>query len=116
VDTPWLSLSGGRWFEYYSNHVPFRSVPPDPDRYPSFTQFDPAAVVVDGDEGARTPSMTSARIREDLDRLVAAAQELVAGTLPYERALTEYFSGLKDVHRGDTSAIWSIDSVHLDRL
>ena len=116
VATPWLSLSGGRWFEYYFNHVPFRSLLPDPDRYPSFTQFDPAAVVVDGDEGARTPSMTRARIREDLDRLVAAAQELVAGTLPYERALTEYFSGLKDVHRGDTSAIWSIDSVHLDRL
>lgn len=116
VATPWLSLSGGRWFEYYFNHVPFRSLLPDPDRHPSFTQFDPAAVVVDGDEGARTPSMTRARIREDLDRLVAAAWELVAGTLPYERALSEYFAGLKDVHRGDTSAIWSIDSVHLDHL
>lgn len=114
VDTPWLSLSGGRWFEYYFNHVPFPSVLPDPDRYPSFTQFDPAAMVVDGVEGPRTPRMTRARIREDLDRLVAAAQPLVAGTLPYERALSEYFSGLRDVHRGDTSAIWSIESVHLD--
>ncbi|MPQ99556.1 hypothetical protein GB931_16860 [Modestobacter sp. I12A-02628] len=116
VGTPWLSLSGGRWFEYWFNHIPFRSLLPDPDRYPSFTQFDPAAIVVDGDEGPRTPSMTRARIRADLDRLVAAARELVAGSLPYERALAEYFSDLRDVHGGDTSALWSIDLVHLDHL
>jgi hypothetical protein len=60
--------------------------------------------------------MSRARIREDLARLVVAAQELVTGTLPYERALSEYFAELKDVHGGDTSAIWSIDSVHLDHL
>jgi len=116
VATPWLALSGGRWFEYYFNHVPFRSVLPNPDRYPSFTQFDPAVTVVDGDEGPRTPSMTRARISEDLDRLVSAAEELVTGALPYERALSEYFTALKAVHHGDTSAIWSIDSVHLDHL
>lgn len=112
VATPWLALSGGRWFEYWFNHVPFRSVLPDPDRYPSFTQFDPAEVVVDGEDGPRTPSMTRARIHEDLERVVVAAQELVAGTLPYERALREHVRGLVEVHRGDTSAIWSIDGVH----
>ena len=116
VATPWLSLSGGRWFEYYFNHVPFRSVLPDPGRYPSFTQFDPAAVVPDGQEGPRTPRMTRARVQEDLPRLVAAAHELVTGSLSYERALSEYFAELKDVHGGDTSAIWSIDSVHLEHI
>jgi hypothetical protein len=116
VGTPWLSLSGGRWFEYYFNHIPFRSLLPDPGRYPSFTQFDPAAVIIDGDEGPRTPSMTRARIQEDLDRLITAAHELVDGTLPYEQALQDYFADLRDVHGGDTSAIWSIDSVHLDNL
>ena len=40
VGTPWLALSGGRWFEYYFNHVPFRSIVPDTRRYPSFSQFD----------------------------------------------------------------------------
>ena len=116
VGTPWLSLSGGRWFEYWFNHVPFRSILPDPDRYPSFSQFQPAAVVVDGEEGPRTPSMTRARIRDDLDRLVAGARELVTGALPYERALSEYFRELRAVHHGDTSAIWSIDGVHLDHI
>ena len=43
VGTPWLALSGGRWFEFFFNRVPFRSVIPDPARYASFTQFAPAA-------------------------------------------------------------------------
>lgn len=116
VGTPWLSLSGGRWFEYWFNHVPFRSVLPDPDRYPSFSQFAPAAIVSDGDEGARTPSMTRRRIVEDLDRVVTAARELATGALPYERALRDYVRELTAVHGGDASALWSIDSVHLDYL
>ena len=35
VGTPWLTISGGRWLEYYFNHVPFRSIIPDTDRYPA---------------------------------------------------------------------------------
>ncbi|MCV2489872.1 hypothetical protein OF117_10910 [Geodermatophilus sp. YIM 151500] len=116
VGTPWLSLSGGRWFEYYFNHVPFRSILPDPDRYPSFSQFDPAVTAPDGDEGPRTPSMSRARIRDDLDRIVAAAGELLAGSLSYDQALRDYFPALRAAHHGDPTAIWSIDSVHLDHL
>ena len=26
VGTPWLAISGGRWFEYFFNRVPFRSI------------------------------------------------------------------------------------------
>jgi hypothetical protein len=92
--------------------VPFRSVLPDTSRYPAFSQFDPADVVADGDDGPRTPSMTRARVREDLDRLVAGAVELLAGELTYERALREYFGDLRAAHGGDASALWSIDGVH----
>ena len=79
VGTPWLALSGGRWFEYYFNHVPFRSVIPDVERYPCFSQFAPAATIEDGEDGPRTPSMTRARIRDDLGAVVTAAGELLAG-------------------------------------
>jgi len=113
VGTPWLALSGGRWFEYFFNRVPFRSVIPDVERYPSFTQFAPAAVVDDGGDGPRTPSMSAARVRDDLDRIVAAARELLDGSLTYERALCDYFTALLAAHGGDASAIWSIDGVHL---
>ena len=113
VGTPWLALSGGRWFEYFFNRVPFRSIIPDPERYPSFTQFAPAAVVDDDGDGARTPSMSAARVHDDLDRIVAAARELLDGSLTYERSLCDYFTALLAAHGGDASAIWSIDGVHL---
>jgi hypothetical protein len=116
VGTPWLAISGGRWFEYYFNHVPFRSIIPNVERYPSFSQFAPAAVVDDGEDGPRTPSMSCSRIRVDLDAIVAAARELFDGSLTYERALRDYFSALLAAHDGDSTAIWSIDGVHLDFL
>ena len=112
VGTPWLALSGGRWFEYFFNRVPFRSIVPDAERYPSFTQFTPAAVIDDGDDGPRSPSMTGARVRDDLDRIVAAARELLDGSLTYEQSLREYFPALLAAHGGDRTAIWSIDGVH----
>jgi hypothetical protein len=85
---------------------------PDTRKYPAFSQFDPADVVDDGDGGPRTPSMTRARVREDLDRLVAGARELLAGELGYEQALREYVRDLVAAHGGDASALWSIDGVH----
>ncbi len=108
VGTPWLALSGGRWFEYFFNRVPFRSILPDPGRYPSFSQFAPPAI-----EGERAPSMSEERIRDDLPRIVEAARELLSGELAYERALEDYFAALLDVHGGDASALWSLDGVHL---
>ena len=113
VGTPWLALSGGRWFEFFFNRIPFRSIIPDPERYPSFTQFALAPIVHDSDGEPRTPSMTGARIREDLDRIVAAARELLAGSVTYEQCLRDYFPALVAAHGGDARAIWSIDGVHL---
>lgn len=116
VGTPWLALSGGRWFEYFFNHVPFRSILPDTERYPSFSQFDPAGIVLDGEEGPRTPSMSRARIRQDLERIVGAVGELLGGSLSYDQSLQDYFPALLAAHHGDRSAIWSIDGVHLAYL
>ncbi len=116
VGTPWLTLSGGRWFEYYFNHVPFRSIIPDTERYPAFTQFEEPPTVSDRGDGPRTPSMTSARIHDDLERITSAAAELLDGSLTYERALAEYFRDLLAAHEGDASRIWSIDGVHFDYL
>ncbi len=114
VGTPWLTISGGRWFEYYFNHVPFRSIIPDTERYPAFTQFEEPPLVPDGDDGPRTPSMTFARIQDDLEPIATAAAELTDGSLAYERALAEYFPALLAAYQGDGSRIWSIDGVHFD--
>jgi hypothetical protein len=37
VGTPWATISGGRWPEYFFNGAPFRPVLPDPRRYPCYT-------------------------------------------------------------------------------
>ena len=58
VDTPWLTLSGGPWHEWFFNGVPFHSVLPDTSRYPAFTQMDDQPDTVDDEGESRTPSMT----------------------------------------------------------
>jgi hypothetical protein len=116
VGTPWLALSGGRWFEWYFNRVPFRSIIPDTARYPCFSQFAAEVPAPDGDDGERVRSMTRSRVEDDLDRIVVAARELVGGTVSYERCLDDYFADLVDAHGGDVSSLWSFDNVHLDHL
>jgi hypothetical protein len=117
VGTPWLTISGGQWPEYFYNRVPFRSVLPDSDRYPCYTGLDGPLPVLDHDsdgEGPRTPSMTHARIKEDLDRIVAAAEDLIGERLSYETALSEHFDRLMRFFKGDRACIWSIDGVHAE--
>ena len=73
-------------------------------------------MIDDGPDGPRIPSMSRARISDDLDVIAAAAVELVEERVTYERALSDYFSDLLRAHRGDASTIWSIDDVHADYI
>jgi hypothetical protein len=111
VGTPWLALSGGPWHEWFFNGVPFYSVVPDTERYPAFTQLGEQPDPVE-DDGPRTPSMTRARIEEDLPELVEGARLLVDGRLGYEEALRRYFPRLRDAYGGDASRIFSFDEIH----
>jgi hypothetical protein len=117
VDTPWLAISGGNWHEYFFNGVPVYSLLPDPARYPSFawaglgtTSLQVIAADSDG-EGPRTPSMSAARIREDLPELLHAAELLIEGRLSYEQALADYFPRLLAAYYGDRSRVFSFDNI-----
>jgi hypothetical protein len=115
VGTPWLTLAGNRWPEYFYNGVPFYSVLPDPERFPCYTGLDgdPPATASDSDgEGRRSLSMSAARVRADLGELLEAAGMLIEGRLSYERALETHFERLLRFHRGDRERIWSIDGIH----
>jgi hypothetical protein len=116
VGTPWLTLSGGPWHEWFFNAVPFYSVIPDTTRYPCFTQMNgpPPRVVDDG--ALRTPSMTAARIEEDLPELVEAARLLVKREVGYEDALRRYFPRLLEAYGGDRSRIFSFDGLHWEYI
>jgi hypothetical protein len=113
VGTPWLALSGGRWHEMFFNGVPFSSVLPDPDRYPCFAWTGPLPLLeADGDgEGPRTPSMSAARIREDLPELLHRARLLIERRLSYEDALRDYFPRLLAAYKGDRSRVFSFDGI-----
>jgi hypothetical protein len=111
VGTPWLTLSGGPWHEWFFNGVPFYSVIPDTSRYPAYTQMDDQASLVDDDGERRTPSMTRTRIEEDLPELVDAARLLIQKRLSYEDALRRYFPRLLEAYGGDRSKIFAFDGI-----
>ena len=54
VDTPWLTLSGGDWHEYFFNGVPFHSVLPKGSEYPAFVRGR-SSRRVDADEDGEGP-------------------------------------------------------------
>ena len=111
VGTPWLTLSGGPWHESLFNGVPFHSVLPDVERYPCFTGRGAPPGPVEYD-GPRTPSMTRARIEEDLPELLEAARPLVERRVAYDDARARYFSRLLAAYGGDRSRIFSIENIH----
>ena len=112
VATPWLTLSGGSWGEYFFNNVPFHSLLPDPERFGPYTPYTaPPMLAADDDgEGPRTPSMSRARISRDLDELLDAATQLIDHRLTYEQALHQHFSRLLRII--DRSHIWTFEGLH----
>lgn len=112
VGTPWLALSGGPWHEWFFNDVPFWSVIPDTERYPCFTQLSEEQPAPVDDDGPRTPSMTRARIEQDLPELLEGARLLADGRLEYDEALRRYFRGLVEAYGGDRSRVFPFDGIH----
>jgi len=114
VGTPWLAISGGQWHEMFFNGVPVYSLLPNTERYPCFAWggYLPLIEADSDGEGPRTPSMSQARIREDLPELLAAAELLVEKCLPYEQALADYFPRLLAAYGGDRSRVFSFDGIH----
>lgn len=116
VGTPWLTLSGGRWYEAFFNGVPFYSVIPDTNRYPCYPGWEQPLPTFGSDidgEGPRTPSMSHARIKDDLPQLLEGARLLVELRLSYEDALRYYYDRLVQALGGERERIWSFDAVHV---
>ena len=112
VGTPWLTLAGNKWAEYYFNPgVPFYSVLPDIDRYPCYVMLgnDPEPVE---DDGPRSPSMSAARIKDDLAEIVSGARWLLEGPADFDGAMTDHFARIVDMYRGRTDLIFSVDQLH----
>jgi hypothetical protein len=115
VGTPWLSIGGNLWPEYYFNGVPFYSVLPDVRRFPAYTGLDGEPEPVD-DDGPRSPSMCRERILADLDEIVEGAARLIERRWPAETAMADHFRRMLALRDGHADRIWSVDAVHREYL
>ncbi len=108
--TPWLTIGGNRWPEYFFNGVPFYTVIPDIDRFPAYRLFEPDPPSVE-DDGERMPSMSRARIEVDLEEIVSGAERLIERTWDYDTALRDHATRMLPVLGGDPAMLWSLDNV-----
>ena len=115
VGTPWLSIAGNLWPEYYFNGVPFYSVLPDVCRFPAYTGLGPEPDPVD-DDGPRSPSMCHERIQADLDEITEGAARLIERRWPAGEALADHVARMLALRGGRGDRIWSVDSVHRNYL
>jgi hypothetical protein len=84
VGTPWLTISGGNWPEYFFNGVPFYSVLPDNPDYPYVGAYD-----YDYD-GPPIPDMQHEHLLARIPDLLAGAAFLTDPATTYEDALARH--------------------------
>jgi hypothetical protein len=98
VGTPWLAISGCPWPEYLLNGVPFYSVLPDCDSYPSQTRVDSGC----GERlraGTRPPCMEDASIAARLDDVRRGATLLVDPSFDFAAARRLHAGKLRALER-----------------
>jgi hypothetical protein len=84
VGTPWLTIAGGDWPEYFFNGVPFYPVLPDDPHYPYRAHRYPE------DTPVKVPSMRPEDIDRRIPEIVEAATLLLDPEFTYERAVERY--------------------------
>ena len=108
VGTPWLTISGGTWAEYFFNYVPFYSVLPDPAKYPCYDGKNDY-IVKDKDGTRRIKSMLEQRIDDDLDQIVRGAEILINKEWDFDRCMRDHLRRMKQYY---PVKIWSFDDLH----
>lgn len=111
VGTPWLTLSGGPYPEYFHIGTPFWSLLPDTRRFPAF-DGGIANVSDDDSSGPRIPSMTRSRIVDTLPEMAVAADSLLHSRRTYEECLAAYFPALLTALGEHGERLGSWDQVH----
>lgn len=110
VGAPWLTIAGNKWPEFYFPGTPFYSVLPDLDRFPCYTGISEPDPPMVQDDGPRTPSMSSERLRSDLAEIVSGAVKLIEDDWDLDAALEDHAERLTRTFHGDRSRIFSIDN------
>lgn len=96
VNTPWLTISGGDWPEYFFNDVPFYSVFPDDKKYPYVGKgkYSKHGGNFSGKWG-KIPHMDPKNLDEKIPEIVKFAKLLLNEKLTYREAVKLHIKNIK---------------------
>lgn len=116
VGTPWMTISGTEWAEYFFNGTPFYSVLPTCPKYPCHGRMlEECKEKLKNQE--KVACMSNTRIRNSMEELVKAAQHLVNDKPTYEECLEDHFKR-RITSLGDKAdkELYSFDLIHKEFL
>jgi len=92
VGTPWLTLSGGNWPEYFFNHTSFYSVLPDDPDFPYQCKI-PVY-----ERMRRIPSMLPEKLEKKIPEIILAVELLLDKRFTYEKALVRHRQNIRNAN------------------
>lgn len=89
VNTPWLSLSGARWPEYFYNHIRFYSVLPSCKKYPCYTGMK-SECVTEMEKGNPVICMSTTELDKQIPEIINGIKLLLVEGFTYKDSIELY--------------------------
>jgi len=110
VGTPWLTISGTEWAEYFYNNIPFYSVLPDCNKYPCYR-----GMLKKCQENLKNKKrvlcMTEERIQKDLPEILKASDILIDKKWDFDTCIKNHLGKLKK-SSGIPDWVYSFDNIY----
>jgi len=89
VNTPWLSISGARWPEYFYNHIKFYNVLPSCKKYPCYTGMKEECVT-EIENGNPVICMSTIELDKKIPQIIEGIKQLVDDDFTYKDSIELY--------------------------
>ena len=89
VNTPWLSISGVRWPEYFFNHIKFYSVLPTCKKYPCYTGMKEECVT-EMKNGNPVICMSTNELNRKIPQIIEGIKQLAGDDFTYKDSIELY--------------------------
>lgn len=89
VNTPWLSISGARWPEYFYNHIRFYSVLPSCKKYPCYTGMKEECITEMGN-GNPVICMSTNELNKKIPDIIEGIKLLKNENFTYQNSIELY--------------------------
>lgn len=89
VNTPWLSISGARWPEYFYNHIRFYSVLPSCKKYPCYTGMKEECIT-EMENGNPVICMNTNELDKKIPDIIDGIKQLTNEDFTYQNSIELY--------------------------